>query len=173
MTDRQTIRAATQRDADTLADVIRRCFADVAERFDLTPDNCPAHPSNCTREWVAAAMAKGVRFYLLEDAEEATGCVALEHADENVCYLERLGVLPECRGQGLGRRLVSHALGEAASLGAQRMEIGIIADHVELRQWYARRGFAVTREDVTFDHLPFKVTFMAIGLGTDGDDRGG
>ena len=147
-------------DADRLADVIRRASRDVAERFGVTAENCPKHPSHCTAEWVDAAMGKGVRFYVLESDGAACGCVALEPAKPNVCYLERLAVLPEFRRRGFGAALVRHALEQAKALGAGRVEIGIIAEHTELKSWYARLGFVVEREAVTFEHLPFKVTFM-------------
>ena len=89
--------------------LIRASFADVAGRFDLTPENAPTHPSNCTPEWILTAMGKGVAFLLLESPQGAVGCVAVERADREVCYLERLAVLPEYRRKGHGRELVGHA----------------------------------------------------------------
>jgi hypothetical protein len=43
-----SIVAATKKDIDRLARLIRHSFADVARRFALTPQNCPKHPSNYT-----------------------------------------------------------------------------------------------------------------------------
>ena len=109
-------------------------------------------------------MGKGIRFYVLVDDDVPCGCVALEHAKPDMCYLERLAVLPEHRRQGFGAVLVDHALTEARKVGAERVGIGIIAEHVELKEWYARQGFRVDRESVQFNHLPFAVTFMLYSL---------
>lgn len=160
----QPIRKATTEDLALLAELIRQSFRNVAERFGLTSENCPKHPSNCTVDWVTAAMDKGVLFYVLEYCGTPCGCVALEQPKTGVCYLERLGVLPEFRCRGFGKALVLHVLEEAKALGIDRVEIGIIAEHTELKDWYGRLGFVVEREAVTFEHLPFKVTFMSLLL---------
>ena len=146
-----------------LAGAIRRSFADVARRFDLNRENCPKHPSNCETAWVASAMDKGVFYFMMEADGRPCGCVALEPTEEGVCYLERLAVLPEFRGAGRGRALVEHVIQEARSLGAERVEIGIIAAQAELQAWYEKLGFIVSGRR-RFDHLPFEVTFMVRSL---------
>ena len=153
------IRDATLGDAELLASLIRGAFRDVAECLHLTPDNCPTHPSNCTVEWIEAGFVEGLRYYILEEGENACGCVTLERAGPDVCYLERLAVLPQFRHRGYGRALVEHVLDQAARLGASRVELGIIAGQDELRAWYERWGFSVVRS-AEFEHLPFKVAFM-------------
>ncbi|MFC1825374.1 GNAT family N-acetyltransferase [Thermodesulfobacteriota bacterium] len=153
------IRMATREDVSQLSQLIRKAFSDVADRFELTIDNCPTHPSNCTDEWIRSALAKGVTYFILEEDLRPCGCVALESADSDICYLERLAVLPEYRRAGLGKSLVSHALKEASEMGALRIEIGIIAAQTELQAWYAKQGFVFNRTE-HFDHLPFEVTFM-------------
>jgi len=155
------IRQAACDDVVAIANLIRAAFADVAERFRLTPENCPKHPSNCEPKWIVEAMDKGVAFYVLEDDDALLGCVALEQPEkQGVCYLERLAVLPQYRHQGLGKRLVAHVESEAHKRGLQRVEIGIIAEQDDLRNWYEQVGFKVTGEK-GFAHLPFRVAFMA------------
>jgi len=150
---------ATEADAGLLASVVRESFADVAERFGLTPENSPTHPSNCAPEWISSAFAKGVRYYIIRTDQGPVGCAALEHANADVCYLERLAVLPTFRGHGFGKALVNHAMDKARGLDARRVEIGIISADAELRKWYERLGFSVTTT-AQFKHLPFEVTFM-------------
>jgi len=157
------IRLATRDEAPRLAGIIRAAFRDVAERFGLTAETAPTHPSLCTAAWIEKALDKGVTYYLGEDGARAWGCVALERANAAVCYLERLAVLPEYRGTGLGKALVDHVLTEARGLGARRVEIGIIADHRELRDWYLRLGFRAIKT-VRFERLPFAVMFMERAL---------
>nr|MDO8082994.1 GNAT family N-acetyltransferase [Candidatus Freyarchaeota archaeon] len=157
------IREATRDDVSLLTTIIRNSFRDVAERFDLTPENCPTHPSNCTEEWINSALDKGITYYILENDSKPCGCVSLELARPEVCYLERLAVLPECRRKGFGGALVRHILEETLKKKARRVEIGIIAKHTELKEWYEKLGFSV-KETVHFNHLPFDVTFMFIQL---------
>jgi N-acetylglutamate synthase-like GNAT family acetyltransferase len=154
-----TIRQATIDDTFLLTALIRSSFRDVAERFSLTVANCPTHPSNCAPEWIEAAFQKDIRYYILEDKSIACGCVALEQARPGVCYLERLAILPQFRQRGFGQALVNHIIAEAKKLDIGRVEIGIIAEHLELKDWYQRQGF-VTENTTHFQHLPFEVTFM-------------
>ena len=149
--------------AEELAGLIRRAFIDVAQRFDLTVENAPRHPSNCQGGWITEAMDKGVRFWGLYEDGDLCGCVGLEQAGDGVCYLERLAVLPELRRRGLGRALVDHVLGAARGLGSRRVEIGLIADQEELIAWYGGFGFQNNGRR-RFDHLPFEVAFMALDL---------
>jgi N-acetylglutamate synthase-like GNAT family acetyltransferase len=157
------IRDATNDDIPLLTTLIRNSFLDIAERFNLTPQNCPTHPSNCKTEWIESALKKGVKYYILEKKNVPCGCVALERAQSDVFYLERLSVLPQFRRNGFGEAMVNHAVNEAKRLGAHRIEIGIISDHVELREWYKKFGFSVKKE-AQFKHLPFKVTFLSRDL---------
>ena len=154
------IRVCTQKDIGVLAATIRRSFQDVALRFNLTPENASRHPSNCTEVWIEKDMERGVTYSALENGNIVVGCVALEQANPDVCYLERLAVLPNQRRQGFGKALVNHVLSEAKSLGTHRVNIGIIAEHTELKKWYKGIGF-VEGESKEFPHLPFRVTFMS------------
>jgi GNAT superfamily N-acetyltransferase len=154
------IRSTLNDDITLLTGLIRTAFRDVAERFNLTSENCPTHPSNCTTGWIESALKKGIKYYILENKNIPAGCVALERAQSGVFYLERLSVLPQFRRNGFGEALVNHAVNDAKKMGARRIEIGIISDHTELCEWYKKIGFSVKNE-TRFEHLPFKVTFMS------------
>jgi N-acetylglutamate synthase-like GNAT family acetyltransferase len=104
------IRVCTQKDIGALVEIIRKSFQDVAERFDLTPENAPRHPSNCTEDWIQKDMERGVTYFVVENENLVAGCVALEQANPDVCYLERLAVLPGQRRRGFGKKLVTHVL---------------------------------------------------------------
>jgi len=158
-----TIREATAADIPRMVEIIRKAFYDVAVRFGLTEGNCPKHPSNCKVSWIKEALEKGARYFILDAEGLSCGCVALEPASPEVCYLERLGVLPAQRRRGYGRVRVDRVLYEAKVIGSHRVDIGIIADHVELKDWYRRMGF-VGQKTATFAHLPFDVLFMSMVL---------
>jgi GNAT superfamily N-acetyltransferase len=143
------IREASSADISLLSRLIRRSYRDVADRFKLTPANCPKHPSNCTNEWIENDLARWVSYYILEHSGIPAGCVAIEKANSDLCYLERLAVLPRERHKGLGRQLVEHVFH--------------IAQQTELKQWYQKLGFK-EGETKEFSHLPFPVTFMTCEL---------
>ncbi len=144
-----------------LSDIIRSSFADVAKRFYLTPGNCPKHPSNCSPVWIESDLSRGVEYFLLYHEDNAVGCVGVEIPNPGICYIERLSVLPEMRGQGLGAALVRHALKYAGKKKVQRVSIGIIAEQEELKNWYQKIGF-IDVAIKTFPHLPFQVRMMEL-----------
>jgi N-acetylglutamate synthase-like GNAT family acetyltransferase len=158
-----TIRKATRKDVALLTDIIRNSFQDVAKRFGLTKENCPKHASNCEMDWIEKEMNRGVTYFILEEAGSASGCVALEKANNELSYLERLAVLPHQRKRSFGRMLVEHVLAEAKRSGVHSVSIGIIAQQKELKNWYQKIGF-VEGETKEFAHLPFRVTFMSYAV---------
>jgi len=129
MKTNQTIRTAGRADIEPLAAIIQIAHADVANRFNLTPENCPKHPSNCKPDWIESDLARSARYFVAESEGERVGCVAMEHANPQMVYLERLSVLPEQRR----RSLVECIFQETAKLGAPQIGIGIIADFKELK----------------------------------------
>jgi ribosomal protein S18 acetylase RimI-like enzyme len=57
------------------------------------------------------------------------------------CYLAELYVVPDRRGQGLGRRLLETALTQARQHGADYMDLGTSEDDVAARGLYESLGF--------------------------------
>jgi ribosomal protein S18 acetylase RimI-like enzyme len=58
------------------------------------------------------------------------------------CYLEELYVVPDRRGQGLGRQLMEAAMDVARSEGAAHMDLGTSEDDVAARALYESLGFS-------------------------------
>jgi len=81
-------------------------------------------------------MQRGVNYFVIENENVVVGCAALEKANPDVCYLERLAVLPTQRRRGFGKALVNHVLLKGKLLGVHRVNIGIIAQQTELKNWY-------------------------------------
>ncbi|MGA2526417.1 MAG: GNAT family N-acetyltransferase [Smithellaceae bacterium] len=105
-------------------------------------------------------MQRGVNYFVIENENVVVGCAALEKANPDVCYLERLAVLPTQRRRGFGKALVNHVLLKGKLLGVHRVNIGIIAQQTELKNWYREIGF-VEQESKEFRHLPFRVILMS------------
>ena len=153
------LRTANIEDVALLAGLVRDSYRNVAQRFGLTPENCPKHPSNCTDDWIRTDFDRGVSFYLLEHNGLPAGCAALESPEPAIGYLERLAVLPASRHQGFGRRLVDHVFHQAENSGIKEISIGIIAAQTDLKGWYQKIGF-VEGDTKEFKHLPFSVCFV-------------
>lgn len=154
------IRICSLQDCGVLANIIRKSFRDVADRFGLTLENCPKHPSNCTEDWVQQHMNRGATYFALESN---AGCVAMKQVSPETFELERLAVLPEQRKHGLGKLLVNHVLSETKRLEARRVNISIIAEYSKLKKWYVKMGF-VEGEIKDFAHLPFRVMYLSYNL---------
>ena len=105
------------------------------------------------------SFSRGVQYFILYVDEKPVGCVAIEKPSADVCYLERLSVLPEMRGKHFGIRLVQHALECAKTKGVSKVSIGIIDEQTELKEWYIELGF-VELQTKKFSHLPFTVCLM-------------
>ena len=146
--------------ADTgyIADVIRASFATVARRFDLTPSNCPAHPAFLETDKLAQMQQKGAQFLGLTTEGRLAGLVAVKIRDQ-MCHIEKLAVLPECRHRGFGKTLMEAAEDYARERGCEKASIGIIDENKILKDWYIGMGFGVA-EIKEFAHLPFRVCFM-------------
>jgi len=163
MKEKVDIRQAGAKDVPVISRIIRESFRDVAEKFALTRENSPKHPSNCEDAWVESDLEKDIVYYLLERDSQPMGCVAFERSTTEVCFLERLAVLPESRRRGFGRALVEHVLDVAREQGFRTVSIAIIAEHVELKDWYRNLGF-VEKDTKSFPHLPFVVEFLTYEL---------
>lgn len=158
-----SITTAHTPDAGPIAEIIKASHTDVARRFDLTKDNCPKHPSNCITEWIEQDMQRGVNYFILNLDDIPVGCVAVEQAAADLCYIERLSVLPKNRHLGYGIRLMNHAFSVSRQMGAVKASIGIIEAFDLLKNWYKKIGFH-KKETLTFDHLPFTVLIMEYQL---------
>ncbi|MCD4741131.1 MAG: GNAT family N-acetyltransferase [Desulfobacteraceae bacterium] len=157
------IREAKNYDVKLLSNIIRASNNDVAQKFNLTIENCPTHPSNCSVDWIEKDFARGVQYYIFEYSGIAKGCIALEYANADVCYMERLSILHEYRRHGFGEKLVEHTIDTARALGAKEISIGTIAEYTQLTEWYQKIGF-IKGEIKEFEHLPFRVLLMTYEL---------
>ncbi|MBM4018621.1 MAG: GNAT family N-acetyltransferase [Planctomycetes bacterium] len=167
------VREAVPDDAPLLLRLIQESFQTVYDRFGIGRD-WPRHAANLQPVWILEQVAEGNRFFVLEEAGRACGCVAIQGPgrrgagpddapDDPTVHIRRLAVLPADRRRGHGRMLVEHVLAEARRRGARRAVLTIIAADVELRRWYERMGFVATETRRDPD-MPFQVTRMAMDL---------
>ena len=139
--------------------VIQNAFKTAAIEFNLTPHNCPSHPSFITEEKLISIIESGVSFFGLYNKDFLIGLVALEQGEENVYYLEKLCVLPEFRNCGYGTILVNHIFDTVRNLKGSKVSIAIIDKDEDLKMWYKSKGF-IEMNIKNFDTLPFSVCFL-------------
>ena len=77
--------------------------------------------------------------------------------------MEKLAILPKNRKKGNGGALIDHAIKKSNEFGDKRVEIGIINENIELKNWYEKLGF-LFRETAYYEHLPFTVAFMSMEI---------
>ncbi|MCC7219971.1 MAG: GNAT family N-acetyltransferase [Candidatus Contendobacter sp.] len=155
-----TIREASAKDLTTIAMLVSESNKDIAEKFGLNADNCQKHPSFCTEAWVKSDLARGERYFILEEDSVPIACVAYENPSAGLAYLNRLSVLPPYRNRGIGAHLVKYIVQLAQASSIQTISIGVIGEHSDLQRWYRSLGF-IDGETKRFPHLPFSVKYMS------------
>lgn len=69
-------------------------------------------------------LRKGGQIFMVTAGEEAVGCVALIPMGGDIYELSKMAIAPRMRGQGLGRRLLEHAIAQARLMGAKGLVLG-------------------------------------------------
>ena len=70
-------------------------------------------------------------------------CRIFEGETQDVYILGRLAVKKECRGQGIGSRILGEAKAQAKKLGASKL---ILHSQMQAKEFYAKNGFAAYGE---------------------------
>ena len=140
-------------------DVIRGSFKTVADEFNLTMENCPAHPSFITYENVIDLKAKGLNLFGLFIDDIQAGFMAIEKVNDDLFYIEKLSVLPQYRHNSYGTNLVQFAFDFIIRNRGKTVSIGIIDKHDVLKEWYKKFGFQEIKKR-NYKHLPFTVCIM-------------
>ena len=131
------VRRATADDADAVG----RLLDDFNREFDE-----PTPGADALAERVRTLLEHGDTIVLLA-GEGPDGLAVLRFrpaiwAETIECYLAELYVVPERRGQGLGRALMEEAMEVARAEGATYMDLGTSEDDVAARALYESLGFS-------------------------------
>ena len=130
------LRPASNDDRSAVENLV---FAVLAE-YDLTPDpdGTDSDLHDIERSYHAAGGAFDV---LVTSSDEIIGTVALLRVSASVAELRKMYLAPSARGQGLGRRLLEHALGRATALGFSSIVLETASVLHEAVSLYERYGF--------------------------------
>ena len=159
------IRRVEREDLPVCVSMIRRSFQTVADEFGFTEENAPRFTAFAmTEERLLWHMDGEHRLmYLEEENGTVRGFYSLLLRDGDACELGSLSVLPEFRHQGIGSRLLVHAKDRAREQGCGVMNLSIVEENAELRNWYEQNG-AVHAGTEKFDFFPFTCGYMKIQL---------
>lgn len=159
------IHTITETEVPECVQVIRSSFQTVADTFGFTEENAPRFTAFATTEqrlnWQLKAERRPMYAYCEED--KIVGYYSLAVLENGECELNNLCVLPECRHQGIGEKLLEHAFEVALGLGCEKMKIGIVEENKQLRKWYEEYGF-VHLGTQKFDFFPFTCGYMEKAL---------
>jgi RimJ/RimL family protein N-acetyltransferase len=87
----------------------------------------------------------GVQFVAVDAPGEVVGwCDLVRDTRDGFthCWHLGMGLLPQVRGRGIGRRLAEAAIAAAAEHGAERIELEVFASNARAIVLYERLGFA-------------------------------
>lgn len=138
--------------------LIHECFSTVAEKLNLTKENCPGHTSFMPMEKLQNFWNWGFKMYGLYDNQSLAGYFSLSLVPdrESVYSIHNLCVVPELRNKGYGTFLLDYAKQKSKEFGGKILFVDFIEEDTELRNWYIKNGF-VHKGTEKYDHLIFTV----------------
>ena len=110
------------------------------------------HPLTAAGERALARIAAGEPFapaWIVRQANEAVGYLVItlgfsvEYGGRDG-FIDDLYLVPKARGQGIGPKLLSFALSQAAALGINTLHLEVETDNERAARLYQRAGFEAT-----------------------------
>jgi GNAT superfamily N-acetyltransferase len=131
-----------ERAIPTDIDAIHRLLVDQFDEHDIPMSQ------EMLRQAIAEIFHKeGLGLFLVaRDGGEVIGLAALSFAwtleyAGKTAWLDELYVVPERRGQGIGRALLEQVIGEARALGCKAIDLEVDKAHYRAERLYEREGF--------------------------------
>lgn len=153
-------RTATERDVDTLVDLVESAYRGDRSRQGWCTEADVIDGQRVDAEMLRTTLTDDEAIILLLEQDDRTvACCELRRIDDDVAALGMFAVDPTSQAGGLGRRVLD--AGEQLAVerwGVGRMRLTVIDIRTTLIEWYERRGYCRTGE-----HQPFPY----------GDDRFG
>jgi N-acetylglutamate synthase-like GNAT family acetyltransferase len=104
---------------------------------------------------VASYVEKG-EVFLAQSRDQVIGVFVILQTGPGTWEIMNVAVDPEWQGQGIGKRLIKAAIGEARARGARRLEIGTGNSSLQQLALYQKCGFRITgvEPDYFLRHYP-------------------
>jgi len=135
-----SIRPIVPSDNPRIAEIVLR----VMEDFDADPNTTIAGDPTLHHMYENYEEARAAYFTAVWFGKVVGGCGIrqLEGTEDNVCELQRMFILPETRGKGIGKAMMEKCLSQASTFGYAHIYIETLSQMYEARQLYRRYGFA-------------------------------
>jgi len=130
------LRPANNDDRDAVESLIFTVLTEYGLAPD--PDGTDLDLHNIERFYHNAGGAFDV---LVTSTDEVIGTLGLLRVSTSVCELRKMYLAPSARGQGLGRRLLEHAISKASILGFSTIVLETASVLREAVSLYERYGF--------------------------------
>lgn len=114
------------------------------EGFDDTFEPLVA---SIVQEFIAAHDPARECGWIAERNGERLGCIFCVRLTEDIAKLRLFLVLPECRGTGLGHRLLQACMGFARERGYRRMQLWTHESHRAACALYRKTGWQLVRSE--------------------------
>jgi ribosomal protein S18 acetylase RimI-like enzyme len=131
-----------------------------------------APPFELSRQFIGRSIAEGHPHFVAMEGDRVVGWCDVMPRDRPAtrhCGVLSIGVLPEWRGSGLGRRLMERALEASRAFPLVRVELAVRADNARAIALYRNVGFEVEgrRQRAMFvDGIYYDDIVMALLLDT-------
>ncbi len=139
--------------------IIRNSFITVANDFNLTKENAASNPAFIEIDALDKMYEKNIDMFVVLEDSICIGFVAIEKADNELYYMEKLAILPEYRHKGYGKKVMDFVVNYVKDKDGKKISIGIINENEILKKWYSGYGFVETETKI-FKHLPFTVCLI-------------
>jgi len=145
-----TIQPATPDDIPTLRDLARRIWQEyypgIISREQI--DYMLGRMYDATT--IRREMADGVAWDLACRQTEPVGFLSYSiHSTDQRVKLDKLYLVPEWHGQGIGRQMLQHVRARSAELGARELWLQVNKQNMRAIRAYERAGFSVREAVVT------------------------
>ena len=125
---------------DRLFAVYAESMTDLSENFD-SADEMRAGYEGFLREFI---REPGQSVLVETDGDQWVSALRAIESCPGVWFIEAVETAPDRRGQGFGRRLLTHTVERLLSLGAKRIECIIHPDNTASQRLHAACGFVPT-----------------------------
>lgn len=159
--DDVTFRPATASDVPLIQPLVHHAYRGDRARVGWTHEADLLDAARIDEEALAESVGDTRQVILLaERGGVLIGCVHVTDKGAGLAYLGMLTVDATRQGGGLGRQLIDQSEAVARErFGAERLEMTVIVQRVELIDWYQRRGYRLTGET-----RPFPTTDPRFGV---------
>jgi ribosomal protein S18 acetylase RimI-like enzyme len=149
-----TFRRADGADVPAIVALVESAYRGEVSRTGWTTEADLLDGQRTDAEAVADILrSQGSTVLLAEAGGDLRACCQLEQRPPAVAYFGMFSVQPTGQGQGVGRQLLAEAERIARDeWGATTMIMTVLAQRVELIEWYERRGYRRTGEQRPFPY---------------------